>query len=204
MKSEARSYDNSLRAEQASATRERIVDASIAVLAKGPDELSVPAVAAEAGVSVPTVYRHFASKKALVDAVYERYADEIGVRWPDDAPRNLDDLVARVPGVFARHARVPSTLRTVMSGPAGVRARRDNMPDRLAGVDTVIGSLDLDDVDRERMRDVLLVLTSSAVLGAFRDYLGASTEVAADRVAWAIKRLAISSSTTAASNRRRT
>ena len=187
-----RAYDNSLRAEQASATRERIVDASIAVLAKGPDELSVPAVGAEAGVSVPTVYRHFASKKALVDAVYERYADEIGVRWPDGAPRNVDDLVARVPGVFARHARVPSTLRAVMSGPAGVRARRDNMADRLAGVDRVIGSLDLEDVDRERLRDLLVVLTSSAVLGAFRDYTGASPEVAADRVVWAIQRLTTS------------
>ncbi|MEY2431424.1 MAG: hypothetical protein QOC92_1149 [Acidimicrobiaceae bacterium] len=184
-----RDYDNSLRAEQAAATRKRIVDASIVVLAKGPDELSVPAVAAEAGVSVPTVYRHFASKKALVDAVYERYSDEIDVRWPDDPPRNLDDFLTRVPGVFIRQEQLPSTLRAVMSGPTGAKARRDNMPDRLASADALIGALRLDPDDRERLRDLMVVLTSSAIQGAFRDYLGVGPEVAADRVVWAIKRL---------------
>lgn len=189
MKSSPRSYDNSLRAEQAAGTRERIVDASIAVLARGPDELSIPAVASEAGVSVPTVYRHFSSKKALVDAVYDRYSDEIDVTWADNPPRSVDEFLERVPGVFARQAKVPPMLRKVMSGPAGVRARRDHMADRFARVDAIVGPLTLSGDDRERLRDVLVVLTSSAVQQAFRDYLALGPEVAADRVVWAIRQL---------------
>src|SRR3954468_8015348 len=141
VKAAGRSYDNSLRTEQAAATRERIVDATIAVLARGPAELSIPAVAAGAGVSVPTVYRHFASKKALVNGMYDRYADEIDVRWPDDPPRTLEDYLARLPGVFARHDQLPVALRAVMSGPEGIKARRENMPDRLAKIETVVRKL---------------------------------------------------------------
>ena len=189
MNSKVRRYDNSLRTEQAAATRDRVVDASIAVLARGPDELSIPAVAAEAGVSVPTVYRHFPSKKALVDAVYDRYADEIDVSWPDNPPRTLDELLERVPGVFARQEQVSPALRNVMSGPAGVRARRDHMADRLARVDALVDPLGLPSEDAQRVRELLLVLTTSAVQQAFRDYLDVGPEVAADRVVWAIKRL---------------
>lgn len=189
MKSEARVYDNSLRAVQAAGTRERIVDASIAVLARGPDELSIPAVASEAGVSVPTVYRHFSSKKALVDAVYDRYSDEIDVSWPGNPPTTVDDFLARVPGVFARQARLPTALRKVMSGPAGAKARREHMADRIARVDALLAPLDLSSEDRTRLREVAVVLTSSVVQNAFRDYLDVGPEVAADRVVWALERL---------------
>jgi len=151
--------------------------------------LSVPAVAEEAGFSVPTVYRHFPSKKALVDAVYDRYSGEIGVQWDGDPPKTIDDLLARVPEVFARHEKVPSDLRSVMSGPTGRKARLANMPGRLAGVDQLLANVDLTDEDRERLREVLVVLTSSVVQQAFRDYFDASADVAADRVAWAIRRL---------------
>src|SRR5256885_9058880 len=64
VKSATRSYDNSLRTEQAAATRERVVDAAVEVLSQGADKLSIPAVAAEASVSVPTVYRHFPDRKS--------------------------------------------------------------------------------------------------------------------------------------------
>src|SRR4051812_18099760 len=54
------------RAAMADETRVRILDACVAILARGVAELSIPAVAREAGVSVPTVYRNFADKRALV------------------------------------------------------------------------------------------------------------------------------------------
>jgi len=190
VKASSRSYDNTMRSEQAAATRGRIVDAAVRVLSRGADKLSVPAVAEEAMVSVPTVYRHFASKTALVDAVYDRYAERIDVRWvDDDMPADFDDYVSRIPSIFARHESVDPELRTVMSGPEGAKARREHMPERLRRVDDLLADVELSSADRARLRELLIVLTSSAVQRAFREYLGLGPDVAADRVAWAIRRL---------------
>lgn len=189
-----RRYDNSLRTEQASATRERIIDAAITVLGRGPEELSMPAVAGEAGVSVPTVYRNFASKKALVDAIYDRYVDTIDVRWEETAPDDLEDLLGRVARVFAKQDRVPAPLRAAMSGPTGRRARRQNMPGRRAETERLLAPFELDEEDRARLQDLVIILTSGVVQKAFRDYFGAGPAVAADRVTWAIRRLATAGS----------
>ena len=62
-KAPARTYRSELRAQQADETRARILDATVRVMARGLASLSIPAVAREAGVSVPTVYRHFATKR---------------------------------------------------------------------------------------------------------------------------------------------
>ena len=43
-------------------------------MASGLASLSIPAVAREAGVSVPTVYRHFGTKDDLLAAVYPHVA----------------------------------------------------------------------------------------------------------------------------------
>lgn len=72
-----------------------------------------------------------------------------------------------------------------MSGPVGRRARRQNMPARRASVETLLASRGLDDDDRARLTDLAIVLMSSVVQQAFRDYLGAGPDVAADRVTWA-------------------
>src|SRR5436305_14639358 len=65
-----RKYGSPLRAQQAEETRERILDATGRVMAEGLAFVSIPQVAREAGVSVPTVYRHFATKNELLAAVY--------------------------------------------------------------------------------------------------------------------------------------
>src|SRR5215208_5385367 len=64
-----RPYDNSHRAAQAAQTREAILDALVRVMARGVAELSMPAVAHEAGVSLRTVYRHFPTKRELLSAL---------------------------------------------------------------------------------------------------------------------------------------
>lgn len=76
---------------------ERIVDASLALLASGGrDAFSTRAVCAEAGIQAPTLYRIFGDKQGLLDAVaargLERYlADKQGLARTDDP---VDDLRA--------------------------------------------------------------------------------------------------------------
>jgi AcrR family transcriptional regulator len=67
-----RTYDNSRRAEQARATRRRVVDAARELLlAQGYAATTIPQVARAAGVSSETVQKGFGTKAALAKAVYD-------------------------------------------------------------------------------------------------------------------------------------
>jgi AcrR family transcriptional regulator len=56
------------------ATYERVLDATLAILdEEGWDGLSTNAVAARAGLTVPTVYSYFPDKYAIVHELFERY-----------------------------------------------------------------------------------------------------------------------------------
>lgn len=78
---------------------EKILDAAAALLARG-DAASTSAVAAEAGVSRPTVYAHFPTRAALVEAVATRAvegaAEVVEQARLDEGPplEALDRLVA--------------------------------------------------------------------------------------------------------------
>lgn len=62
------------RQERSRQTRDRLLDAAEAVLARdGLEGATVPAIAAEAGVAVGSVYRRFPDKDALFRGVYERF-----------------------------------------------------------------------------------------------------------------------------------
>jgi len=78
-----RRYESPLRRQRAALTTERIVDAGCALVRGLPTwdwrRLTFRAVAAGAGVSERTVYRHFATERDLRDAVMRRLEREAGV-----------------------------------------------------------------------------------------------------------------------------
>ncbi|MCU1538189.1 MAG: putative TetR family transcriptional regulator [Humibacillus sp.] len=81
-----RPYDMSSRAEAASATRRRIIDAATAILLRdGYHAMSVSALAAASGVSAQTVYNAIGGKAAVVKAVYDvtLVGDDAPVAMPD-------------------------------------------------------------------------------------------------------------------------
>ena len=68
-----RRYDSTGRRAQASRTRELLLDtAQRLFLENGYGATTVGAIAAEAGVSVETVYKSFGGKSGLVRAIYDR------------------------------------------------------------------------------------------------------------------------------------
>ncbi len=87
-------------AADANGTRERILAATAEVLGNyGMTKLSLSEVAAQAGVSRPTLYRWFASKQQLLDAFvvwerrhYERAVAAVVARLP--AAERLDAALA--------------------------------------------------------------------------------------------------------------
>jgi AcrR family transcriptional regulator len=184
----ARAYGSPLRAQQAEETRERILDATVRVMADGLAFVSIPRVAREAGVSVPTVYRHFATKRDLLGAIYAHSVRRAGL---DELvrPRSMDELRAGLRTYFERTDSFGDLARAAMASPASDEVRRLNMPDRVAIFRRLADSLEPkpSPEDRDRIARLLVVLTASSALRLWRDQLGSSVEEAADDVDWVLR-----------------
>jgi AcrR family transcriptional regulator len=191
----ARKYRSELRARQAEETRARILDATVRVIAGGLAYVSIPAVAREAGVSVPTIYRHFATKRDLLAAVYPHGARRAGLDKLVP-PSSIDELRDGVREYFDRTDSIDDLTRAAMAGPASEEVRRLNIPTRLAVFRRLADSIEpeLAEADRDRIARLLMILTTSAALRMWRDHLGSSVDEAADDVDWVV-RAAISSAT---------
>jgi AcrR family transcriptional regulator len=191
----SRPYGSPLRAQQAEETTERILDATVRVIAEGLAFVSVPQVAREAGVSVPTVYRHFATKRDLLAAVYPHAVRRAGM---DELviPRSMDELRGGLRAYFERTDSFGDLARAAMASPAAEELRRINMPDRVAIFRRVADSIEPkpSKADRDRIARLLVILTASSALRLWRDQLGSSVEEAADDVDWVL-RAAIASAT---------
>lgn len=165
-------------------------------MARGVAEISVPAVAREAGVSIPTIYRHFGSKAGLVQALSPYVASKTRLQ-PDRLPKNLDELESLARESFRRLGRIDPTLRAAMASDLGNRMRRTLMPERRGwhrhAIEAIAPGLSPEELDR--LADLSVILLSSASIRAFKDYLGASTDEAADRLIWALRTLVRASTT---------
>lgn len=190
-----RAYQSQLRKQQAAGTRERILDATMRVMAGGIASLSIPAVAREAGVSVPTIYRHFGTKGDLLSALYPHVAQRAGFDGLPD-PRSLDQLRDGVRAIFNRLDALDDLARAAMAGPIADEVRHATMPSRYERVHRLGDSIEpkLSRDDHDRITRLLVVLTSSSALRMWRDHLGASVDQAADDVDWVV-RAAISAAT---------
>jgi len=181
-----RSYESPLRDEQTEVTRRRILDALVRTMGKGVAGLSVPAVAAEAGVSVPTVYRHFRTKGDLVAALAPYLSGKTGLMgFPEIAG---DDLAAVARELYRRNEAMDAEVRAAMASQLGQEVRRRTMPDRVRLIKKNVAERvpGLAEADLERLTRVLLILMSSATMRAFKDYLGMSAMDAAEDVAWTV------------------
>jgi AcrR family transcriptional regulator len=185
--SKARTYGSPLRAQQAEETRERILDATGRVMAGGLAFVSIPAVAREAGVSVPTVYRHFPTKHDLLAAIYPHAMRREGL---DEVvvPTSMDELRHGLRAHFERTDSLGDLARAVMASPASDEVRRLSMPRRLAAFRQVADSIEPkpSKADRDRIARLLVILTASSALRLWRDQLGSSVEEAADDVDWVL------------------
>lgn len=190
-----RPYRSELRAEQAEETRGRILDAAGRVMATGVARLSVPAVAREAGVSVPTVYRHFGTKAELLAELYPHAARRAGLDGIPD-PSTVGDVRSAVRAVFERLDALDDVSRAAFASPIADQVRHATMPSRFERIRALGKSLEppLAKADLDRITRILVILISSSSLRTWRDHLGASPEQAADDIDW-ILRAAIAAAT---------
>jgi AcrR family transcriptional regulator len=187
----ARTYVSKLRAEQAEATRLRVIEAVATVLGRDLSEFTVPNVAAEAEVSLATVQRLFRTKRDLLDGLARHYAATTGSGYGSDRPWDLVDFLTKLPEVFAKTATVPPALRSAVTSETFQQFRRERRGSRLRPMEEALEPYKsgFQDGEARRLRDLFTVLTSSAGLFAFTDLTGSTPEEAAATVAWTIRRL---------------
>jgi AcrR family transcriptional regulator len=178
------------RAAMADETRVRILDACTAILARGITELSIPAVAREAGVSVPTVYRNFADKKTLVAATMEHLRSK---RGPFPSPTHVTELPDVIRKQFAQASSLDETVRAALVSEPVVAARHDaGEGARRRGVMEKLLADDLRGLpphERDMAVSAAIVLCSSLTLNAFRLIHGSTPEQAAEAVTWTLSRM---------------
>jgi AcrR family transcriptional regulator len=107
--------------------RERLLTAAKAVFHRGAGDISLDEVAAEAGVGVGTLYRHFPTRDALIEAVYRTEVQALAAsaarlgeeRKPLDALREWMRLF--VDYIATKHLVAPA-LNGVVGGPSAIYA----------------------------------------------------------------------------------
>ncbi len=183
-----RAYRSELRAEQAEETRNRILDAALRVMAAGLASLSIPSVAREAGVSVPTVYRHFGTKADLLAEMYPHAARRAGLDGVPD-PATVRDVNDAVRAVIERLDALDDVSRAAFASPIADEVRHATMPTRFARIRRLGESIEppLSSAALDRITRLLVVLVSQSALRTWRDHLGVSAEQAADDVDWILR-----------------
>lgn len=191
--SELADQQRDLRDVHQAETRRRIVQAVNDLLAdEHPSSISVPAVVRRSGISRATIYRHFPTKEALLDASARSIDMETRAWLGDDAPvpeQNLGEFIRRswvelaknLPAVRASH--LPGVGRDL-------RQRRSARRHEDAVRAMLSAGVDVDSDEGRRAVRITLVLASSSTLLEQIDRLGQDVDEAAADVVWAIETIA--------------
>ena len=114
MSSESRRpYHSPLRQEQVRRTRDLILDALTELLAdRRADDITTREIAAHAGVSQPTVYRHFPDRTALLAGISAR-VNELAIESEEGgyALDRIDEVGPRVEWLFRTSDVIPVEMR---------------------------------------------------------------------------------------------
>ena len=141
-----RPYRLQQRRETVDATSQRIVDAARRVLVGG-DQFSVDAAAREAGVARVTVYDHFGTREALLEAVFDDLASSGGLaRLPEaftqaDAAQALERFVLLFCDFYATHRVVLRRLHALAVLGRGADVIRTREERRVLELQTLLARL---------------------------------------------------------------
>ena len=182
-----RTYNSPLRAEQMERTHERILEAAAEqLLEEGLEELSLPRAAQRARVSVPTVYRHFPTKEALMQELTDWVDRKLRL---SEVPESIDEFTEYLPRFFVHmdeneaHVRARLLSRVHRRIHHDTRRRRDKLVEK--AMEDVTARLD--PLDARRACALVRVLMHSGAWEMMRDNWNLTGEQAGEAVAWAIR-----------------
>lgn len=174
-----------LRRRRAEVSRQAIRDAvAELLLTEHPANLSIPAVAKAAGVSVRTVYRYFPTKQDLLEDVAEVQQRKV------DALSNGRENMFENPGAYltamwSDFEQNVEAIRAQHLSPLGAELRNNRLVKTREGtINRLEKSFpDAPDQDRQDLADVMITMMSSAAFLELHTRFGRSGPDAA-RLAW--------------------
>jgi AcrR family transcriptional regulator len=178
-----------LRERQAAVIREAILDALAGLLEReDPDDVALPQVAADAGISLRTLYRYFPTREAMFDAVGDHVVACMGL------PRQIDgaDDIAPVFLESARRgAQSPQLVRAMLWTRLGRRARSAHRRRRVEAITAALAEVTshLPAAEARQRAGALVYLASLPAWITVSEECGLSAEDAQLGIAWAITTL---------------
>jgi AcrR family transcriptional regulator len=187
-----RAYSSAIRDAQVEQTRALLIDTARTLLAEGGLEaLTLPKLAQAAGVSVPTVYRHFPTLDDLFRAFLEWLRPQLGLT----AERLMSTTPEQLPSMplenFPRYEAEAAVLRPLMESREFNRIRVASMRDRARSASAQMKpqAAGWSDTQLEALSGVVWVLGSPHVWRWMRDTWGLENEEAAQAASWAMRTL---------------
>lgn len=188
----SRTYESPTRKAHAEATRLGILRALIdLIVEEGPGTVSIPQVAARAGVSVRTVYHYFPTKDALFDGLTAAMPTLVATPdgEPPATPRSPGELAERMPAIYRFLESNRPVFRALAVSELGRHVAASRRRERSDRIDAVLEPLRdrLDDDELRRLRGIVGVIASFDGFDALTDQWGLTRDEAADAASWAVR-----------------
>ncbi len=155
--------------------RERLLAVARAAFAAADDTVPLEGIARDAGVGIGTLYRHFPTREALVEAVYAAELDEVATSAPFLLEQLSPDAALRA--WMDRYASFVATKRGMIDTlRAGWAAGRIATPTTRERITAVIGTFLAAGAGEGRLRgDVNAEDVTAILLGVFLSTAASST-----------------------------
>jgi AcrR family transcriptional regulator len=178
-----------LREKQAAVVREAILDAVADQLEQlDPDDIALPRVAEEAGVSTRTLYRYFATREELFAAAGDHIVARLGLQTRIGRPEDISAEFLRASATGAQH---PQLVRSMLHTSLGRRARSGHRSRRVQGLMAALAEVTshLDPDEAHRRSAAIAYLCSLAAWVTVSEETGLPAADAQRGVAWALETL---------------
>lgn len=175
----------SLRARQKASTRDLILETALEIFVQSDEPFSHEAIAARAGMSARTVYRHFPAQSDLFLALWQRHRAETETRFPS----REEDLLPLVHTQFRQFEKHASLVRAVLSSPASAEILTHGWREGHAEFQKALAGLTAELPDKQARW--LVAVCQSIYSAPFWQMLRTRGELtgdeAADAAAWAME-----------------
>jgi AcrR family transcriptional regulator len=185
--SDRRAYNSPLRVRQTEETRTAILAALERCLERSDaSDVSIEAVAQEAGVERRTVFRHFESREALFDAFWPWFNARLALTLAPGTPVEL----AQAPRTaFARFDEVEGVIRAGLHSSSGRAMRARSAPARREAFARALACVLEGCTEEERRRVTALahLLYSAPAWEVMKDFGGLTGVEAGEAASWALE-----------------